>query len=182
MMRLAFAVAAIACATAAGAEAGGQGPPCSWGRGPTPNTSYVHGVTCATARDLAGRAVAAGRTEGIGPWHVPGIAGWRFWKTDGGVLGNNQSMWIDARVGCSPCAGETLWRQKIGKECNGRGYVEGYTVYRMTCAKGWTLVHRIPTSGGETWSSPGFHWWAHPNYEAATIIALGTASYIIVIA
>jgi hypothetical protein len=182
MTRLAAVFAAIACSTAAGAGAYGQPPPCSWGSGPTPNTSYVHGVTCATARDLAERALAAGRAEGIGPWRVPGIIGWRFWKTDGGVVGNNQALWIDARVGCAPCAGKVLWTKKIGKECSGRGYVEGYTVYRMTCAKGWTLVRRIPTNGAETWSTPGFRWWAHPNYQVATIIALGAASYVIVLA
>jgi hypothetical protein len=130
---------------------------------------YAYGVACASAVTLV---ESAWRTRGrhrVGSWR---LAGWRWSKVDGGLLGRAGTKFIDASVGQTG---------RIGTHCDSRGYVEGVTAYRVSCRDALSLVHRLPARTEPTWVARGFRWWAHPNQEASTVVGISGAGYIYVV-
>ena len=70
-----------------------------------------------------------------------------FRECAGRVLGTSGPMLLDAGVASTP---------RIGRDCASRGYVEGVTVYRISCRDALSLVHRLPVRLEPTWVAHGF--------------------------
>jgi hypothetical protein len=133
---------------------------------------YAYGPPCATAFTLVSNAWSKRRRHGVGPWRIASAPDWRWWKTNGGLLGSSGTSLLDASVAST---------QRIGNHCNSRGYVEGVTAYRISCRDALSLVHRLPVRLEPTWVAHGFRWWAHPNHEASTVVGIAGAAYIYVV-